>query len=109
MPERYIDTSCVMFTNNNSILSFDCYVIKLKSVHALLLFADDPKECELVDCTKDLAVDLCPKTCSPKNELTKESEICKLVDCSKLKSSQLCPVTCAASTKGNHFCRTINI
>jgi len=65
----------------------------------LLLLVDDPKDCELVDCTKDSAVDLCPKTCSPKNELTKEPEICKAIDCSKPNSSQRCPLTCAASTK----------
>ena len=98
-----------MFTNNNNKKIYFYLISNFNFVHALLPFIDDPKECELVDCTKDLAVDLCPKTCSPKNELTKESEICKLVDCSKPKSSQLCPVTCAASTKGNYFCRTINI
>ena len=79
-------------------------ISNLKFAHALLLFVDDPKDCELVDCSKDLALDLCPKTCSSKNELTKEPEICKAIDCSKPKSSQRCPLTCAASTNGNHFC-----
>lgn len=59
----------------------------------MLLFIDDPKECEIVDCTKNKAVKLCPKTCS------EESEICKFADCSKPNSLQLCPRTCAGSTK----------
>ena len=76
---------------------------KLKLFHALLFLVDDPKECESVDCTKDGAVDHCPKTCSPINNPAQESEICKLVDCSKPNSAQNCPVSCPASTKGNHF------
>ena len=56
------------------------------------LFADDPKECKIADCTLDLAADLCPKTCS-------ESKICKVVDCTKPDSLQTCPRTCAVSTK----------
>ena len=78
-------------------------ISNFKFVHFLPLFVDDPKECEVVDCTKDFAVNLCPKTCTPKNE----SVICKGkkgLDCSDPKISQLCPLTCAASTKGNHFC-----
>ena len=58
----------------------------------MLLFADDPKECKIADCTQDLAVELCPKTCS-------ESKICKVADCTKPDSLQTCPRTCAVSTK----------
>ena len=56
------------------------------------LFADDPKECKIADCTLDIAVELCPKTCS-------ESKICKVADCKKSESLQTCPRTCAVSTK----------
>jgi len=60
---------------------------------------DEPESCRSVDCTKDGAVDLCPKTCSPKNKPTEEEETCKYVDCSKPTASRDCPKTCPASTK----------
>ena len=94
--------SCNKKINSHLISNF-------KFVHALPLFVDDPKECESVDCNKDGVVDHCPKTCSPINKPAQESEVCKLVDCSKPNSAQNCPVSCPTSTKGNHFCRTINI
>ena len=53
---------------------------------------DDDKKCETVDCTTDIAVEMCPKTCS-------EPEICKTVDCNKPKSWQICPRTCPRSPK----------
>ena len=55
-------------------------------------YEDEPKECDLVDCTKDLAEKLCPITCT-------EPKICKVVDCSKQKSINMCPKTCTKTTK----------
>ena len=52
----------------------------------------EPEECEVADCTKDLAEELCPKTCS-------EHRSCKIADCTKPKSSKLCPKTCAKLSK----------
>ena len=82
-----------------------------KLFHALLLFIDDPKDCEIVDCTIDWVVNLCPKTCAlkPKKLNRCEEDICNCVDCSKPRSSQVCPLACPASTKGDHFCRTTNV
>ena len=53
---------------------------------------DDDADCEIVDCTMNLAVEKCPKTCS-------EPAICKLADCTKPKSLQKCPITCSGSAK----------
>jgi len=62
---------------------------------------DDPKDCEIVDCTIDWVVNLCPKTCAlkPKKLNRCEEDICNCVDCSKPRSSQVCPLACPASTK----------
>ena len=57
-----------------------------------LVLEEDPKICEIADCDKDLAVEMCPKTC-------KNQKICKTADCTKLKSLELCPETCADSPK----------
>ena len=57
-------------------------------------FEEDPEECEVADCTKDLAEELCPKTCS-------EHRACKIADCTKPKSSKLCPKTCAKRSKAD--------
>jgi len=54
--------------------------------------SQEPEECEVADCTKDLAEELCPKTCS-------EHRSCKIADCTKPKSSKLCPKTCAKLSK----------
>ena len=58
----------------------------------LYTFKDDPKECKMVDCTKHLAEEICPKTCS-------EPKFCKIVDCTKPNSPEFCPKTCAERTK----------
>ena len=55
-------------------------------------FDEDPQECEVADCTKDLAEELCPKTCS-------EHRPCQIADCTKPKSTKLCPKTCATRPK----------
>merc|ERR1712126_615544 len=53
---------------------------------------DDLPGCKVVDCTKILAEEICPKTCS-------EQRICKVVDCTKPESSKFCPKTCAEISK----------
>ena len=55
-------------------------------------FEEDPEECKVADCTKDLAEELCPKTCS-------EDKSCQIADCTKPKSTKLCPKTCAKRPK----------
>ena len=57
------------------------FISNLKFFHALLLFVDDPIDCNLIDCTEDLGQTVCPKTCSQKNKVTGESEICKYAIC----------------------------
>ena len=78
--------SCRGFYFETSYI-FQRYLIKF-----LYTFKDDPKECKMVDCTKELAGKLCPKTCS-------EPKFCKIVDCTKPKSPEICPRTCAERTK----------
>lgn len=53
---------------------------------------EDVAECKIADCTTDLALKMCPKTCS-------EPEICKTVDCTKPNSWQICPRSCSDSSK----------
>ena len=60
----------------------------------MILFKDEPKECEIVDCNKDLAEKICPKTCS-------EPKLCEVADCTKPKSKKICPKTCLESNKEN--------
>ena len=59
--------------------------------YVLIILEDDPKECKVADCTKSLAEEMCPKTCS-------EPNICKVVDCTKSESIKFCPKTCAKSS-----------
>ena len=61
-------------------------------MYVSIIFEDEPKECDLVDCSKDLVEQMCPITCS-------EPNLCKVVDCSKQKSIKMCPKTCAETTK----------
>ena len=70
-----------------SILSLNLYLL-----YVLINIDDDDTQCEIVDCTTDIAVEMCPRTCS-------EPEICKTVDCNKPKSWQICPRTCPRSPK----------
>ena len=60
----------------------------------MILFEDEPKECDIVDCSKDLAEKMCPETCS-------EPKLCKVADCTKPKSKKICPKTCLESNKEN--------
>merc|ERR1712126_78688 len=57
---------------------------------------DDLPGCKVVDCTKILAEEICPKTCS-------EQKICKVVDCTKPESSKFCPKTCAEISKTDMY------
>jgi len=61
---------------------------KSRSLTDLDTFEEDPKQCEVADCTKDLSETLCPKTCS-------EHISCQIADCTKPRSTKLCPKTCA--------------
>ena len=63
-------------------------------LYILTTFEDDDADCDMVDCTMDLAVEKCPKTCF-------EPDICKIADCTHPKSMQKCPKTCSGSAKGD--------
>ena len=52
---------------------------------------EEPKECGIVDCTLEFAIEKCPKTCS-----NAEPELCKVADCQKSNSLQFCPKTCGS-------------
>ena len=63
-----------------------CYV-HLQYWFHFLWFKEDPKECAIVDCAQDLAIEKCPQTCS-------EPALCQAADCSKEDSIKFCPKTC---------------
>ena len=53
---------------------------------------EESRYCKIVDCTNNLAEELCPKTCS-------KQKFCKIADCTKADSMKLCPKTCAERPK----------
>ena len=61
-------------------------------MNTMLSIQVDPEECEILDCTKDLAKEMCPKTCN-------EPKYCTAADCSHPKSIKYCPKTCKESIK----------
>ena len=52
----------------------------------------DPEQCEILDCTNDLAKEMCPKTCT-------EPKYCTAANCAHPKSIKYCPKTCTESIK----------
>ena len=61
-------------------------------MNTMLSIQVDPEECEILDCTKDLAKEMCPKTCN-------EPKYCTAANCSHPKSIKYCPKTCKESIK----------
>ena len=59
-------------------------------MNIMLSILVDPEQCEILDCTKDLAKEMCPKTCT-------EPKYCTAVNCAHPKSIKHCPKTCTES------------
>ena len=87
-----LGNSCSLCIRSFSLSLNVDHVRKFEFLYLLIILKDDPKECKVADCTKSLAEEMCPKTCS-------EQKICKVVDCTKPESITFCPKTCAKSSK----------
>ena len=70
----------------------DYLIRSIEFLYVLIVLTDDLPGCKVVDCTKILAEEICPKTCS-------EQRICQVADCTKPESSKFCPKTCAEISK----------